>query len=58
MPLYSVGSSRVVELFTEAADEAAEAAIEQVLLEDGWHYSKSEDTYIEDEEVFVIYYHV
>ena len=43
--------------FTEK-DEANEAAIEQCLLENGFKYEKSEDVFIEEENVFVIYYQV
>ena len=37
-------------------DETMEARIEALLLENGYLYDKSEDVYIEDEGVFVIYY--
>lgn len=47
-----------IEYYYSNKNEAAETAIEQALLADGWPYTKSEDTYIDDEEVFVIYYHV
>lgn len=47
-----------IEYYYIKKNEAAEEAIEQALLEDGWPYSKTEDVYIDDEEVFVIYYHV
>ena len=43
--------------FTEK-DEATEAAIEELLLGNGFLYEKSEDVYIEDEGVFVIYYQI
>lgn len=43
--------------FTEK-DEQQEAEIEQVLLDNGFLYDKSEDVYIEDEGVFVIYYQI
>ena len=35
-----------------------EAEIEQILLDNGYRYDKSEDIYIEDEDVFLIYYYV
>ena len=35
-----------------------EEAIEAALLADGWLYEKSEDIYIEDEKIFVVYYYV
>lgn len=47
-----------IEYYFIKKNEENETAIEQALLADGWHYTKSEDSYIEDEEVFVIYYHV
>ena len=43
--------------FTEK-DEAEEAKIEKCLLDNGLRYDKSEDVYIEDEGVFVIYYQI
>lgn len=43
--------------FTEK-DEAKEAEIEDALLDNGYHYTKSEDVFIEGEGVFVIYYNV
>lgn len=47
-----------IEYYFIKKNEENETAIEQALLADDWHYTKSEDSYIEDEEVFVIYYHV
>lgn len=41
--------------FTEKSEEQEES-IEQLLLSNGYLYTKSEDVYIETEEVFVIYY--
>ena len=43
--------------FTEK-DEAEEAKIEEVLLDNGFRYEKSGDVYIESEGVFVIYYQI
>ena len=43
--------------FTEK-DEAEEAKIEKCLLDNGFLYEKSEDVYIEEEGVFVIYYQI
>lgn len=43
--------------FTEK-DEALETEIEDNFLKHGYNYSKSEDIYIEDEDVFVIYYYL
>lgn len=47
-----------VEYYYSKKDEAMEAAIEDNFLADGYIYSKSEDTYIDGEGVFVIYYNV
>lgn len=47
-----------VEYYFTTKDESNEAAIEDALLSAGYLYDKSEDVYIEDEDVFVIYYTV
>lgn len=47
-----------IEYYYTNKNEANEKAIEQVLLADGYLYDKSEDTYIESEDLFVIYYTV
>lgn len=47
-----------IEYYFTRKDEEAEAQIEQLLLANGYLYDKSEDVYIEDEGVFVIYYNV
>ena len=52
---YSKNSYQIEYYFTEK-DEEEEAKIEKVLLDNGFLYEKSEDVYIEDEGVFVIYY--
>lgn len=43
--------------FTEKNEEA-EAEIEELLLANGYNYEKSEDIYIGDEDVYVIYYSI
>lgn len=45
-----------IEYYFKNKDEAQEAVIEKLLLDNGFLYDKSEDVYIEDEGVFVIYY--
>ena len=45
-----------IEYYYKQKDEANEAAIETALLDAGYYYSKSEDVYIDDEDLFVIYY--
>lgn len=47
-----------IEYYFTTKNEQAETSIEETLLADGFRYFKSEDTYIEDEEIFVIYYDV
>ena len=47
-----------VEYYYLTKDESAEEDIESTLLENGFLYEKSEDIFLEDEEVFVIYYYV
>ena len=45
-----------VEYYFTTKNETNEAAIEDALLGAGYLYEKSEDVFIEDEGVFVIYY--
>lgn len=45
-----------VEYYFKTKNEANEAAIEDALLAAGFLYDKSEDTYIEEQGVFVVYY--
>ena len=47
-----------VEYYFTTKNESNEASIEEKLLEAGYLYEKSEDVYIEDQGVFVIYYYV
>ena len=47
-----------VEYYFTEKSQANEAAIEDALLGQGFNYTKSEDVYIEEEGVFVIYYQV
>ena len=47
-----------VEYYFTTKDESNEASIEDALLGAGYLYDKSEDVYIEDQGVFVIYYYV
>lgn len=54
---YTNNQYRIEYYFTEK-NEANEKAIEEALLRDGFNYDKSEDSYIESEGLFVIYYYV
>ena len=47
-----------VEYYYITKNEQNEEAIETALLDNGYLYDKSEDIYIEDEGVFVIYYNI
>ena len=47
-----------VEYYYTEKDESAEADIEDTLLDNGFNFEKSEDIFIEDQNVFVIYYYV
>ncbi len=47
-----------VEYYFSLKNEAQEDLIESTLLDAGFRYEKSDDTFIEDEGVFVIYYQV
>ena len=47
-----------VEYYFTTKNEQNEEAIETALLDNGFLYEKSEDVYIEEEEVFVIYYYI
>ena len=47
-----------VEYYFTEKNEENEAVIEDKLLENGFLYEKSEDVYIEDEGIFVIYYYI
>ena len=47
-----------LEYYFTKKNEAEEAAIEKILLDNGFLYDKSEDVFIESEGVFVIYYNI
>lgn len=46
-----------IEYYFEKKDPAAEAAIEEALLAGGYRFTRSEDIYLDEEDVFVIYYY-
>ena len=54
---YTENRYQIEYYFTEK-NETEEARIEKCLLDNGLRYQKSEDVFIEDEGVFVIYYEV
>ena len=47
-----------VEYYFTTKNESHDASIEDALLEAGYLYDKSEDIFIEDQGVFVIYYYI
>ena len=47
-----------VEYYFTTKNEQNEASIEDALLGAGFNYEKSEDVYIEEQGVFVIYYYI
>ena len=47
-----------VEYYFIEKNESIERELEDLLLDNGYLYDKSEDVYIEDEGVFVIYYKI
>ncbi len=47
-----------VEYYFTNKDEDLEVTLEQLLVDNGYLYTKSEDVYLEEEGVFVIYYNV
>lgn len=47
-----------LELYFWKKNEDVETMIENILIEDGFLFEKSEDAYIDSEGVFVIYYYV
>lgn len=47
-----------VEYYFTTKNESNEASIENALLEAGYLYDKSEDIYLEDQGVFLIYYYI
>lgn len=55
---YHKGNRYQVEYYFTKKNEETEAVIEQLLLDNGYLYEKSEDTFIEEEGVFVIYYSI
>lgn len=47
-----------IELYFRLKNPEIEAAVEQLLLDNGLYYEKSEDVYIDEEDVFVTYYNI
>ena len=47
-----------VELYFKTKDPELEKRVETLLLDNGYRYEKSEDIYIDDQDVYVIYYDI
>lgn len=47
-----------IEYYFEKKNEQNERAIETALLSNGYQYEKSEDTYITEQNLFVLYYYI
>lgn len=47
-----------IEYYYETKNEQNETAIESALLSNGYQYEKSEDTFIADQNLYVIYYYI
>lgn len=56
--IYHKQNTYQIEYYFTEKNEATESSIEEILLANGFIYEKSEDLWIEDEGVFVIYYYV
>lgn len=51
-------NSYQIEYYFDKKNEEFETEIEQLLLENGYQYEKSEDLYLDEENVFLIYYDI
>lgn len=47
-----------IEYYFNKKSSANEDAIEEALLDAGYQYDKSEDVYLEDQDMFLIYYYI
>ena len=55
---YTKRNEYQIEYYFKKKNSAYEETIESLLLSNGYPYEKSEDIYVESEDVFVIYYTV
>lgn len=55
---YSRKDRTQIELYFKRKDPDLEASLESLLLDNQYLYTKSEDNYIESEDVYLIYYDV
>lgn len=55
---YFVQDRHTIEYYFKQKNSAFEKQLENMLLNNGYHYTKSEDLYLDDEDVFMIYYDI
>lgn len=55
---YYVQDLHTIEYYFKKKDPTFESALETLLLENGYRYEKSEDLYLDDEDLFMIYYDI
>lgn len=55
---YWTRDQHTIELYFTDKDYSLERQIEKLLLDNGWPYEKSEDIYLNDQEVFYLYYNI
>lgn len=54
---YHYRNTYQVEYYFKTKSQGAEAAIEEALLAGGFRFTRSEDIYLDEEGIFVIYYY-
>lgn len=47
-----------LEYYFDKKNEELESSIEEKILEKGYHFEKSEDVFLDEEDVFLIYYQI
>lgn len=55
---YTTKDRTQIEYYFKRKDPAFEHQIEALLLQNGYRYEKSEDAYLDDQDVFLIYYDI
>lgn len=55
---YTAQNRYQIEYYYTRKDEQKESEIETFLLGNGYRYTKSEDVYLDDQNIFVIYYDI
>lgn len=55
---YSFTPTYQVEYYFEKKNEELEETIEEIFSNDGFFFDKSEDIYLDDEDIFMLYYYL